>query len=124
MPLWRAALSLNMARDGWADLGKLPTCLTAQSKEGRRIDLTVANPAFGALVSDYVTHWDLGLPTHAVQQWSTDKVKQKRVLGFSIGKGLGEEPKFQDTCWRQEWALHGTAVRAALVEEEMPLLCV
>ena len=58
----------NLARDGWRDLGSSPTCLAAQSKEGRRIDLSGVNTAFGPMVSGYTTHWEVGLPTHAVQQ--------------------------------------------------------
>ena len=88
--LEECAFLTNLARGGWQDLGSSPTCLAAHSKEGRRIDLSVANLACGPMVSSYVTHWEVGLPTHAVQQWETARVKQPRVLCYSLSKGLGE----------------------------------
>ena len=50
------ACLVNLARDGWRDLGCDITCVAAQSKEGRRIDLTVANKAYAASVGAYRTH--------------------------------------------------------------------
>ncbi len=111
----------NLSRDGWKDFGHLPTCLASQTRgQGRRIDLSVANGAFGAMVMQYTTHWELGLPTHAVQQWSTDRAKQPRVFNYSLGKGLGEDPKFDGDLWNQEWlsreALFWAAVEAQDVD--------
>ena len=65
------SLFTNLARDGWGDLGNLPTCIAGTTKLGRRIDLTVATQAYAACVQEYQTHWGAGLPTHAVQEWSS-----------------------------------------------------
>ena len=46
------SLFTNLARDGWGDLGNLPTCIAGTTKLGRRIDLTVANQAYAACVQD------------------------------------------------------------------------
>ena len=43
------SLFTNLARDGWGDLGNLPTCIAGTTKLGRRIDLTVANQAYAAV---------------------------------------------------------------------------
>ena len=41
---------VRLSRDGWADLGGEPTCLAAQSVQGRRIDLTFANKEYQSCV--------------------------------------------------------------------------
>ena len=82
----------GLARGGWRDLGRFPTCMAAQSRDGRRIDLSVANPAFGQLVGEYVTHWELGLPTHAVQQWSAVR-RSSAMRPWSGVQPRSEQPK-------------------------------
>ncbi len=73
------SLFANLALDGWGDLGHLPTCIAGATRLGRRIDLTVANRAYAACVRGCKTHWEAGLPTHAVQEWSTDRVRSAPV---------------------------------------------
>ena len=96
-------LLVGLARDGWRDLGSAPTCITAASDRGRRIDLTMANRAFHDCVLGYETRWDVGLPTHAVQFWFTSRAVPEQVLAYSLGKGLGEEPVFDEDQWKAAW---------------------
>jgi hypothetical protein len=57
--------------------------------------VSVASPAFGPMVSNYTTHWEVGLPTHAVPQWDTARARQPQVLRYSLSEDLGEDPKFE-----------------------------
>jgi hypothetical protein len=109
----------NLARDGWRDLGNLPTCIAGTTKLGRRIDLTVANQAYADCVQGYRTHWETGLPTHAVQEWSTDRSRSAPVLSYEISKGLGEEPEFCEGLWRRSWFVHGGKVQRAFDADDL-----
>jgi hypothetical protein len=113
------SLFANLARDGWGDLGHLPTCIAGTTKLGRRIDLTVANKAFAACAQEYRTHWEAGLPTHAVQEWSTDRSRSAPVLSYEMSKGLGEEPEFCEGRWMRSWFVHGGKVRRALDADDL-----
>ena len=101
--LGECGFAQTLCRGGWWDCGDCPTCFAAQSVQGRRLDWTLVNPAFGRFVREYQTHWELGLPTHAVQQWHTEKTQQPAVWTYALGKGLGEEPHFEDEVFLRAW---------------------
>ena len=70
-------------------------------------------------MQDYKTRWEAGLPTHAVQEWSTDRIRSAPVLSYEMSKGLGEEPEFCEGRWMRSWFVHGGMVRRALDADDL-----
>jgi hypothetical protein len=58
----------ELGREGWADWGSEPTCVTANSKWPRRIDQVWISPEMQARLQAVELTWAAGLKTHALQQ--------------------------------------------------------